>query len=181
MSSLATPEEWIEIFNKNNFEVNLSGWQIQDIRGKTKTYIFPEGTKISPQSFLVLSRKTSKITLNNNGDGLNLVLPNGEIRDQVSYEKAPTGKSYNRTDAGWTWSDTLTPGSENIIPAQIIKEEEEKEEAGGAAEIPEKGLAGISQSFPKSSRGLFVLLTAFVIAIFSGIIVFILKKKLKLE
>ncbi|PIV44885.1 MAG: hypothetical protein COS25_02800, partial [Candidatus Nealsonbacteria bacterium CG02_land_8_20_14_3_00_37_10] len=30
-------EEWIEVFNQNNFEVDLSGWQIADTAGKTYT------------------------------------------------------------------------------------------------------------------------------------------------
>ena len=33
-------EEWIEIFNPNDFEFDISGWKLQDTVGKTKTYIF---------------------------------------------------------------------------------------------------------------------------------------------
>jgi hypothetical protein len=76
--------EWIEIFNENNFEVSLSDWKIKDIAGKTKTYTFPKGTKISAKGFLVLKRPITKITLNNNRDGLNLIQPDGKIIDEVS-------------------------------------------------------------------------------------------------
>ncbi len=32
--------EWIEIFNQNSFEVDLSGWQLQDMEGKIRTILF---------------------------------------------------------------------------------------------------------------------------------------------
>jgi competence ComEA-like helix-hairpin-helix protein len=115
-------EEWIEIFNQNSFEVDLSDWKISDTEGVVKIYTFPKGTKISAQGFFVLTRPESKITLNNDGDGLNLIQPDGKIINSVSYEKAPSGHSYNRIPPGWVWSTVLTPGSENIIPAQEAEE-----------------------------------------------------------
>ena len=48
--------EWIEMFNANNFEVIISGWQIKDKIGATKTYTFPENTKIEANGFLILKR-----------------------------------------------------------------------------------------------------------------------------
>jgi len=115
-------EEWIEIFNQSNFEIDISDWKTEDIIGSKRTYIFPKGTKIGPLDFLVLSRPTSKITLNNDADGLNLFQPDGKIVDSVNYEKAPRGQSYNRTPADWVWSATLTPGSANIVSAQETKD-----------------------------------------------------------
>ncbi len=114
-------EEWIELKNLNDSEADLSGWKIQDTIGSLTVYIFPEGTKIPGQGFLVLSRTESKITLNNDGDGLNLIQPDGKIVDSVFYEKAPRGQSYNKTPAGWVWSTILTPGSANIVSTQETK------------------------------------------------------------
>ena len=114
--------EYIEIFNQNDFEVDLTGWQIEDTAGRTTTYTFPQGTKILAQGFFVLYRPTSKITLNNDGDGLNLFQPDGKIINTVNYEKAPRGQSYNRTDSKWVWSTILTPGRPNEIP--VLKTEE---------------------------------------------------------
>jgi hypothetical protein len=167
-------EEWIEIFNSNGFEVDLSFWKIQDTRGRIRTYTFPGGTKISGQGFLVLSRPETKITLNNDGGGLNLINPNGDIVDQISYEKAPQGQSYNKTESGWVWSENLTPEAANIT-SQVSEEEKEEE----TKEIPEKGLAAIGQKIPKFPRSFFVLFVALAIAIFSGIIILSLKKKIK--
>jgi len=176
-------EEWIELFNSNNSEVNISGWQISDTTGKVKNYIFSEGAKIATQGFLVLKRPETKIILNNDADGLKLVNPDSNIIDQVSYKKAPTGQSYNRTPlengsltgqakTGWTWSKNLTPGTPNIV-SQTTEEKEE------ASEVSEKGLATIGQNFPKFPQLALILLVAFLIAAFSSIAILILKKNFK--
>ncbi|HDZ54239.1 MAG TPA: hypothetical protein ENI19_00925 [Candidatus Nealsonbacteria bacterium] len=171
--------EWIEIFNQNNFEVNLSDWQIQDMKGKTRTYTFSQETKIIPRGFLILPRPTTKITLNNDGDGLNLVQPNDNIVDQVIYDKAPLNSSYSRTHSGWAWSNILTPGSENTVPAKTSQGAKENESS--YSKISDKELAAVGKQLPKASRSLFILLVAVVIAIFSGATVLVLKNKIKLN
>ena len=116
--------------------------------------------------------------MNNDVDGLNLIQPNGIIVSQVSYSKASAGSSYNRTNSGWAWSNTLTPGSKNIVPAQT-SEETGEEKTNGSSKISEKGLAAIGKQIPKPPRSLSVLLIALAVAIFSGAIVFVLKKRIE--
>jgi hypothetical protein len=179
-------EEWIEISNPNDFEVDISSWQIKDTVGKTKTYIFPEGTKITAKGFLVLRRPITKITLNNDGDGVKLTGPDGKIVDEISYQKAEEGKSYNRTESGWIWSKNLTPGAQNINPISTPTSEQkpEKEETQKAIEeINKKELAAVEEQIRKNEpiveeKKYFTLLIALIIAIFSGIIILILKRKL---
>lgn len=245
--------EYIEIFNQNNFEVDLTGWKIEDAEGATTTYTFPKGKVIGPKGFLVLYRPTTKITLNNDGDGLNLFQPDGNIADSVSYEEAPRGESYNRINSKWIWSTILTPGRPNEIPVLKTEEAEFVEGVGkidintapledlvkivhigearaqelislrpfyslddltrikgiGAkaledikkqglawvdptlkppkiekeTESLEKGLAAVGEPFKpfekQIPKSLFVFLIALALAIFSGIIILILKRKLK--
>jgi len=180
-------EEWVEIFNRNDFEVDLAGWQIQDITGKTKTYAFPKEAKIVPQGFLVLLRPESKITLNNDGDGLNLVNPEGKIIDSISYtEKAPKNKSFNRIENNWAWSSILTPGLSNQIPVPEIKEEPSKElinetnsPLSPSSNLKEISLATVSKNFLKEEISFFSFLTAFSLAIFSAVIIFVLKRRVE--
>ena len=68
-------DEWIELYNSNNFDVDLSGWQLQDTAGTITTYTIPQNTKILADGFLVFKRPDTKIMLNNDGDGLNLLTP----------------------------------------------------------------------------------------------------------
>ena len=241
-------KEWIEIFNQNNFEVNLSGWQIADSVGETRKYVFPEGSAIGAEESLLLFRPTTKITLNNSGDELRLLRPDGSYADSVAYENAPNGKSLNRTISGWAWSSDFTPGEINSVSPS--EETEISEEAGkinintapfkelvkivhigevralelislrpfysldnltriegigdkALEDIKRQGLAWIDSTLepPKIEKGLaaaaksfksldltqdkrvpkspFVYLIALAVAIFSGAIIFILKKKLE--
>ncbi len=149
-------EEWIKIFNKNNFEVDLSDWQITDTIGKTNTYTFPAGIKISAMGFLVLNRPETKIILNNNADGLKLIQPDEKTIDSVNYEKAPQGQSYNLTNSGWIWSGNKGD-----------KKEENK---------IEKSLAAISEPIiiGQNKRNFSPLLTAITLAILSGFVIILL-------
>jgi competence ComEA-like helix-hairpin-helix protein len=113
--------EWIELYNSNNFSVDLTDWKIKDIKGTPTTYAFPKNTEILALGFLVLKRPDTKITLNNEEDGLNLVSPDGKIVDFVEYNKAIKNQSYNRTASDWQWSTTLTQGLSNIILLKLAK------------------------------------------------------------
>lgn len=115
--------EYLEIFNKSNFKIDLTNWKIEDLEGRTTFYVFPKNTKIEPQSFLVFYRPVTKITLNNDYDGLSLIDPVGKIIYSISYEKALQGQSYNKINNKWIWSLNLTPGSKNIISSQEIQNE----------------------------------------------------------
>jgi len=118
-------DEWIELYNSNAIDVDLSGWQIQDKAGTITTFTIPATTKILANGFLVFKRPDTKIMLNNEGDSVNLLTPDGKIVDSVGFVSAPLGQSYNRTDSAsakasagtWAWSTTLTPGTANIITA----------------------------------------------------------------
>lgn len=179
-------EEWIEIFNPNDFEVDISGWKLQDIVGRTKIYTFPKETKITAKGFLVLRRPITKITLNNDGDGLKLIDLDGTTIDEVSYEKAKEGKSFAKTETGWIWSEILTPGAPNTSPSPISEPKKENTTPPEIKESPEKELAAVGEQIPKNEsiikeKASFPLLIALGIAIFSGIIILILKREINLK
>lgn len=179
-------EEWIEIFNQNNFEVDLSDWKIKDVLGKTKSYTFPQGTKIKAKGFLVLPRPKTKIILNNEKDGLKLFRPDGKISYSMNYQRAIPNQSYNLTEKGWLWSSQPTPGSKNIIISSQKKEKRKNNPLKKAWNkkrkenlINKKQLATLSQTLPKQFNPFLLFLTALGLAIISGIIVLFLKKKFK--
>ncbi len=165
-------DEWIEIFNTNDLDVDLSFWQITDTVGKTKVYTFPKETKISPKGFLVLKRSETKITLNNNSDGLNLLRPDGQITDSLFYEKTLKNQSYNRIGDKWFWSENLTPGTTNIISilSSTTKNDESSEENP-------QGLADVGKNVRNLNFSSFLI--AFGAAVFSGIIILTIKKLVK--
>lgn len=177
--------EWIELFNKNSFDVDLFNWKIKDSIGTITTYIFPKNTTIKNKSYLVILRPETKIILNNDADSLNLIQPDNKVIDIVSYEKAPRGESYNLTDSGWYWSQELTSGKANFIRQPSHPKDTKivlKEESGGIKQNDilkkdEKMLASVLKKTPESSNDSSdVFLIALSIAIFSGIVILILKK-----
>jgi competence ComEA-like helix-hairpin-helix protein len=176
--------EWLELYNSNNFDVNLSGWKIQDKTGTVTTYKISEGTKILANGFLVFKRPDTKIMLNNDEDGLNLLTPDGKNTDTVSFTKAPLNQSYGKTPARWAWSATPTPGAANIItgltktakkqtvaPTKVLP----KDANSVNNNVTEAGLADISQT----SNPWFLFFIALAITIISAVFVLLIKLKLK--
>ncbi|MCK5332589.1 lamin tail domain-containing protein [Candidatus Parcubacteria bacterium] len=122
--------EWIEIYNSSNREVNLRGWQIDDILNKgSRLYLITEDIIIKSRNFIVFKNNQTKIILNNSGDEINLLWPDGEVVDNVKYEKAKEGFSYGWISEGvWSWSENITPGKENEVQDVGDKNEIKKEE-----------------------------------------------------
>lgn len=109
-------DEWIELYNSNNFDVDLSGWQLRDTAGTITAFTILPNTKISANGYTALKRPDTKIMLNNDQDGLNFLSPDGKLVDSMSYALAPLGQSYNKNILGsWQWSSTITPALKNIV------------------------------------------------------------------
>ena len=179
-------EEWIEIFNKNGYPVDLSGWHISDTVGVTNSYTFPEGLKIEGGGFLVFLREETKITLNNSGDSLKIVSPDNKVTDSIAYEKAPCGKSYSLIGPSWEWGDVLTPGNLNISKEPPLSEAEVKETVRNGLDedldIKEDTaktikLATAEKNIPDKDPSFFyVFLIALALAMFFGMVTLLLRK-----
>lgn len=191
--------EWFELYNSNNFAVDLTNWQVKDRVGQTKSFICPTDTIIQPNNFLLVLRPQSNITLQNSGDGLILFDPNQKIVDEIDYPKASQGQSYNKTATGWFWSETLTPLQSNIISPQAPHQRQtlpagEAEGTGlpwaGDAEGTSnfEGLSPTSTSTPSALANLLatkppnklpLFLLALLVAISTAIIAIFIKKGLQ--
>lgn len=114
--------EFIEIYNTNNFDVDLSGWKIKDEIGTVVTFIIPNNTKILANNFLLFKRPETKISMNNSGDTISLIMPDNKVSSTVTFEKSLLGQSYNLTSSGaFVWSDKVTPLAKNIISQPVAK------------------------------------------------------------
>jgi competence ComEA-like helix-hairpin-helix protein len=179
--------EWIELYNSNSSDIDLSGWQLQDTNGTITTYTIAQGTKILANSFLIFKRPDTKISLNNDQDGLNLLTPDKKIADSVAFTTAPLNQSYNKTSTDWLWSTTLTPGAKNIISAitavpkavagtKTLSKANNSVKNNGVA----SGLADISQSINinqdnKTQNPWFLFFTVLAITIILAVIVLFIK------
>jgi hypothetical protein len=104
--------EWIEIYNAGETEVNLSGWKLKD--ASNKEYNFTN-EKILAGGYLVLLRPQTKITINNDAETLSLIAPSGEVASQIQYSGgSQEGYSFARyAKNDWRWTNILTPGKVN--------------------------------------------------------------------
>ena len=111
-------EEWIELYNPSGIAVNLTGYILDDlIGGGTSAYIIPLDTIIPAGGFLLFNQSTTGIALNNAGDDVNLIKPDGiTVQDTYTYGSSSDDVSYGReTDGSSTWTTfaSPTPGASN--------------------------------------------------------------------
>ncbi len=112
--------EFIELKNLNDFEVDLEGWKLEDA-SEIKFIISSKNlssTIISPKGFLILKRKLTKIPLNNFGSEiLKLYQPNDNLVDSVKYSgEVQEDFAYAKNEKGnWAWTTQITPDRKNVI------------------------------------------------------------------
>jgi len=85
--------EWIELFNDNDFDINLNNWYLDD----------GENTGSTPRTFsLIISAKnyaTYELTssvFNNDGDQVRLLDSSQNLKDDFEYSFSETGKTWGR-------------------------------------------------------------------------------------
>ena len=123
--------EWIELYNQSDQKINLTSWKLDDlISSGSKPHMIDSGIFIEPNGYLVFYYKQTKICLNNNGDEVNLINPQGKTISSCSYqEKSVEQTSLARgKDGQWYWSVEPTPNKENLITVtEDFLEEDENE------------------------------------------------------
>lgn len=119
-------EEWIELFNPSGEDIDLGGYILDDIvGGGTSPYTIPSETIILAGGFIVFNQSTTGIALNNDGDTLNLIQPDGTtIQDSKSYTSGDVDNDVSigrDTDGGLVWviQSTPTPGASNVGSALL--------------------------------------------------------------
>lgn len=125
--------EFIELYNPLSSPVDISYLKLDDEEGGSRTYTIPEGTLLGGLSYASFSRTETGIALNNTGDSVRLLYPDGSIISSVTYESVIEGASYVKDSFdSWIQTQSPTPGIKNIIETIEGKENisEEKRERG---------------------------------------------------
>lgn len=92
--------DWVELHNRSAQTVNISGWELKD-NNDDRDYVFPEGTLIEGNGYLVISRSLSNFKalfpdvqnvigrldfgFSSQGDAVRIFDQNGELKDIVEY------------------------------------------------------------------------------------------------
>lgn len=116
---VTTADEFIELYNHGPGEVYLRGWWLDDIAdGGSKPGDLP-GVTIPEHGFAVFFRSFTRVALNDGGDSVRLMAPNGRLIDEISYRSVRAyNLSFGRLPDG---SNQLayglwpTPGRANLL------------------------------------------------------------------
>lgn len=109
-------DEWVELANLSGDSVDLGGWKLDDGEGGSFPFSIPEGTKLDSHAFLLFYADETRIGLNNGGDTVRLLFPDGAVADEKKYASSAPDRAYGRQpDGGARWQTGCypTPGKAN--------------------------------------------------------------------
>lgn len=113
-------EEWVELKNNCDYEVNLNYWSIGDNK---KQFYFDNSASILSKSLLLVDLKDTKLVLNNTGEDAVKLIYYNDLVEESYYSEAKENRSYSLINDRWYWNCNPTPGIENIFkPCDIVPE-----------------------------------------------------------
>ena len=101
-------EDWIELFNKGNAAVDLSGYTLSDKADDLKKWTFPAGTTLQPGNYLIVwadedsaeAPMHANFRLSKSGETVFLSRPDGTVADQASFGAQQTDMGFARVPNG---------------------------------------------------------------------------------
>jgi hypothetical protein len=119
-------DEFIELYNAGLDGIDLGGWRLDDRLGAgSAAYVIPYGVVLRPRAYHAFFRTKTKISLGENGDGVWLLGPQGEIVDGLEYGRARWADiAWGRFPNGG--GNLLlgyhpTPGEANYLPPDLLR------------------------------------------------------------
>lgn len=100
-------KEWIELFNEENSEADISGFMVYDgLAKEQKRYTVPNGTKISPEDYFII--EFSSAVLNNDGDYVIIKDFGGSEVEKTENLKETTSssKTWQLCNGEWAFMDS---------------------------------------------------------------------------
>lgn len=115
-------DEFIELYNPNSSNFDLSGFALQVGLKSLHSYVFPANTLLPPNGFVAYSSADTGLSLSNSGGHAALLDPFGQaISSTEQYAVAKDGQSWALANGKWYWTTSPTPNKANIIKQPISK------------------------------------------------------------
>jgi hypothetical protein len=104
-------DDWIELYNKSNAAIDISGWFISDDANKRKKWTFPQNTTLAAKGYLIVwadedsSQNTAtsyhtNFKLSASGEEVLLSQKDSNLVDKVTFSTLNTDESYARRPNG---------------------------------------------------------------------------------
>jgi hypothetical protein len=108
--------EFIELYNPNIRAFDLGGFNLQAGLTTKRTFAFPAGTMLPPQSYTAFYSGTTSLSLSNTSSQVQLLDPFGKsIAVSEAYADAKDGVAWALAKGKWYWTTSPTPGKANIV------------------------------------------------------------------
>ena len=128
--------KWVELYNRSDQTVSLTGYSLSDNEKKPTKWVFPEGTSIAGKGYLILymsgslplegkdeksvtadmKARTLNFSVSGQGETLYLYNDKGTLIDRVTVPMSMACVSYARVGDTWGFCETPTQGAANTAP-----------------------------------------------------------------
>lgn len=107
-------DEFVEIYNPNDKEFSLSGYELGWGKSTISTYAFEEGVVIPAKTYAVFTSSETSLSLSNTGSQVFLIDPSGNtISQSAAYSSAKDGEAWSLVNGEWKWLMQASPGIVN--------------------------------------------------------------------
>ena len=116
--------DWVELYNTSASAVDLTGYYLTDNLSDTTKWMFPAGTSIAGNGFLLIWADAVNIGIHTSfklssiGEEIGLYDAGLNLLDGFVYSVQETDLSYGRQNDGaevWAWFSESTPGASNNV------------------------------------------------------------------
>ncbi len=150
--------DWIEIYNKSNAAIDISGYKIYDSGGDAGTKPkkeFPTGSIVSANGFLVIvvdDTAASGFGLSASGEKVWMENASSQLIDTITYAAHTAVQSYGRIPNGGNWQllDSITRNASNVAGGTVLLYSCATGTTTGTA-IAGTAVSGLSFSIPYSN------------------------------
>lgn len=109
-----TGKEYVEIYNPNNYAVDLKGYRLGLNSSSPKTYTFASSQLLNALSFISFNDIFTKMTLPNSSASLSLTAPAGNLVDQTeAYVNPADDEAWALINSTWQFTNQPTNASAN--------------------------------------------------------------------
>ncbi len=123
-------DEFIELYNPNESNFDLSGFKLAFGSTNPKKYTFPEGTVLKPKEFKAFTSGDTSISLSNTQAQVWLLDPNEKVINQSDpYAKAKDGQAWALDNGTWHWTSRPTPNEMNAMSPIVTADAKSKSTA----------------------------------------------------